>query len=55
MNYIYKYIDTDINIDEFSVELNVINFIYTESLKDEFGKNIYESIKINKTLKPQIF
>lgn len=45
MNYIYKYIDTDINIDELSVELNVSKFHLHRIFKDEFGKNIYESIK----------
>ena len=45
MNYIYKYIDTDINIDELSVELNMSKFHLHRIFKDEFGKNIYESIK----------
>ena len=45
MNYIYKYIDTDINIDNLSIELNVSKFHLHRIFKDEFGKNIYESIK----------
>jgi len=45
MNYIYKHIDTDINIDELSIELNISKFHLHRIFKDEFGKNIYESIK----------
>lgn len=45
MNYIYKYIDTDINIDDLSIELKVSRFHLHRIFKDEFGKNIYESIK----------
>ena len=45
MNYIYKYIDTDINIDELSNELEISKFHLHRIFKDEFGKNIYESIK----------
>ena len=45
MNYIYKYIDIDINIDELSNELEISKFHLHRIFKDEFGKNIYESIK----------
>ncbi|MBP7769616.1 MAG: AraC family transcriptional regulator [Aliarcobacter sp.] len=45
MNYIYKYIDTDINIDELSTQLNISKFHLHRIFKEEFGKNIYESIK----------
>ncbi len=45
MNYIYKFIDTNINIDELSMELNISKFHLHRIFKDEFGKNIYESIK----------
>lgn len=45
MNYIYKYIETNINIDELSQELNISKFHLHRIFKDEFGKNIYESIK----------
>ena len=45
MNYIYQYIDTDINIDDLSIELNTSKFHLHRIFKDEFGKNIYESIK----------
>ena len=45
MNYIYQYIDTDINIDDLSIELKTSKFHLHRIFKDEFGKNIYESIK----------
>ena len=45
MNYIYQYIDTDINIDDLSIELKTCKFHLHRIFKDEFGKNIYESIK----------
>ena len=45
MNYVYKYIDTNINIDELSLELNVSKFHLHRIFKEAFGKNIYESIK----------
>ncbi|MEM5558071.1 AraC family transcriptional regulator [Aliarcobacter cryaerophilus] len=45
MNYIYKYIDTNINIDELSLQLNISKFHLHRVFKEEFGKNIYESIK----------
>ncbi|MBP9491504.1 MAG: GyrI-like domain-containing protein [Aliarcobacter sp.] len=45
MNYVYKYIDTNINIDDLCIELNVSKFHLHRIFKDEFGKNIYESIK----------
>ena len=45
MNYIYQYIDTDINIDDLSIELKTSKFHLHRLFKDEFGKNIYESIK----------
>ena len=45
MNYIYKYIDTNINIDELSLQLDSSKFHLHRVFKDEFGKNIYESIK----------
>ena len=45
MNYIYKYIDTNINIDELSCQLNISKFHLHRVFKEEFGKNIYESIK----------
>ena len=46
MNYIYKYIDTNINIDELSCELHISKFHLHRVFKEEFGKNIYESITI---------
>lgn len=45
MNYIYKYIDTNINIDDLSLQLNMSKFHLHRVFKEEFGKNIYESIK----------
>ncbi len=45
MNYIYKYIDTNINIDELCIELNISKFHLHRIFKEEFGRNIYESIK----------
>ena len=45
MNYIYKYIDTNINIDELCLELKISKFHLHRIFKEEFGKNIYESIK----------
>ncbi len=45
MNYIYKYIDTDINIDELSIDMKVSKFHLHRIFKEEFGKNIYECIK----------
>ena len=45
MYYIYKYIDTDINLDRLCMQLNISKFHMHRIFKDEFGKNIYESIK----------
>lgn len=46
INYIYKYIDIDININELCLELEVSKFHLHRIFKEEFGKNIYESIKL---------
>ncbi|MBU0632482.1 GyrI-like domain-containing protein [bacterium] len=43
--YIYKYIDTDINLDELSENLHVSKYHLHRVFKNEFGKNVYESIK----------
>jgi len=45
MYYIYKYVDTNINLDELSNNLNISKFHMHRVFKSEFGKNIYESIK----------
>jgi len=45
MNYIYKYIDTNINIDELCLHLKISKYHLHRIFKEEFGKNIYESIK----------
>ena len=38
MNYIYKYIDTNINIDDLSLQLNISKFHLHRVFKEEFGK-----------------
>ena len=43
--YIYKYIDTDITLSELSTNLGVSKFHLHRVFKNEFGKNVYESIK----------
>ncbi len=43
--YVYKYIDTNINLDELSQNLSVSKFHMHRIFKNEFGKNVYESIK----------
>ena len=45
MYYIYKHIDTDINIDELSFDMNISRFHMQRLFKEEFNQNIYESIK----------
>lgn len=45
MSYVYQYVDTDINLDELSEDLGVSKFHMHRLFKNEFGKNIYESIK----------
>jgi len=45
MYYIYKYIDTDINLDELSYDLKISKFHMHRLFKQEFGQNIYETIK----------
>lgn len=45
MYYIYKHIDTDINIDELSHDMNISRFHMQRLFKEEFDENIYESIK----------
>lgn len=45
MYYIYKYIDTDINLDELSIDFNISKFHMHRLFKQEFGQNIYETIK----------
>lgn len=45
MYYIYKYVDTDINLDELSHDLGISKFHMHRIFKKEFEKNIYESIK----------
>ena len=45
MYYIYKYVQTDINLDELSNDFKISKFHMHRIFKKEFGKNIYESIK----------
>ncbi|SFZ97346.1 Transcriptional regulator, AraC family [hydrothermal vent metagenome] len=45
MYYIYKYIDTDINIDELAKELGVSKFHFHRIFREQMGMNIYETIK----------
>lgn len=45
MYYIYTHIDTDIDIEELSIDLNVSKFHMHRIFKEAFGRNIYESIK----------
>lgn len=45
MNYIYNHIDTDINIDELCLDYGISKFHLHRIFKEEFAKNIYETIK----------
>lgn len=45
MYYIYKHIDTYINLDELALEFNINKFYMHKIFKEMFGRNIYETIK----------
>ncbi len=45
MNYIYNYIDTDINIDDLASRFEISRVYFQKLFKEQIGKNIYESIK----------
>jgi len=45
MYYIYKHIDTDINLDYLSEDFNISKFHMHRLFKEAFGRNIYESVK----------
>ncbi|MFV0563174.1 AraC family transcriptional regulator [Malaciobacter mytili] len=45
MYYIYTHIDTHIDIEELSFDLQISKFHMHRIFKEAFGKNIYESIK----------
>ena len=45
MFYIYTHIDTHIDLDELSLQLDTSKFHMHRIFKEAFGKNIYESIK----------
>ncbi len=45
MHYIYKHIDTDINLDELAETFSISKFHMHKIFKETFGRNIYESIK----------
>lgn len=43
--YIYKYIDTDINLDELASSFGVSKFHLHRLFKEQMGENIYQTIK----------
>ena len=45
MYYIYTHIETNIDIEELSIDLGISKFHMHRIFKEAFGKNIYESIK----------
>lgn len=45
MNYIYNYIDTDINIDDLANRFELSRVYFQKLFKEQIGKNIYEAIK----------
>lgn len=45
MTYIYKNIDTDINIDELCAEYKISKYHFHRIFKEQMGTNIYETIK----------
>lgn len=45
MYYIYKYIQTDINIDELAQEFGISKFHFHRIFKEQISTNIYETIK----------
>ena len=45
MYYVYTHIETNIDIEELSIDLKVSKFHMHRIFKEAFGKNIYESIK----------
>ncbi|MCB4751219.1 MAG: AraC family transcriptional regulator [Sulfurovum sp.] len=45
LNYIYRYIDSDININELCNDLGVSRFHFQRVFKEQMGVNLYECIK----------
>lgn len=45
MFYIYRHIDTDINLDELAENFSINKFYMHKIFKEVFGRNIYETIK----------
>ena len=45
MYYIYTHIETNIDIEDLSIDLGISKFHMHRIFKEAFGKNIYESIK----------
>lgn len=45
MYYIYKHIDTDINIDDLALSFEISKFHFHKIFKEQMGINIYETIK----------
>ena len=43
MYYIYTHIETNIDIEELSIDLNVSKFHMHRIFKEAFGKNIYKT------------
>ncbi|MDQ7042232.1 MAG: AraC family transcriptional regulator [Sulfurimonas sp.] len=45
MHYIYKHIDTEINLDELAEVFKISKFHMHKIFKETFGRNIYETVK----------
>lgn len=45
MNYIYNYIDSDININDLASKFELSRVYFQKLFKEQIGKNIYEAIK----------
>ena len=45
LHYIYDHIDSDINLDTLSADFHTAKFHMHRIFKQEFGANIYETIK----------
>ncbi|WP_320036089.1 AraC family transcriptional regulator [Halarcobacter sp.] len=54
MHYIYKHIDTNLDLDELSIVFDISKFHMLRVFKKEFGQNIYEIIKTIRIQKASI-
>jgi AraC family transcriptional regulator len=54
MHYIYRYIDTNIDLNELSSEFKISKFHMLRIFKEEFNQNIYEVIKTIRLQKSSI-